>query len=178
MGLAVRTGFSGGGALHLNDRLADGVLLWLRLLGTRPQPAEAVWQSSATQGCRLEVHAGMFRVPSPCHASTLWRAGSCIVALLYITGVRTVPEVKGAHLTPVYRMTGTPCWSTAQHPDQHPFSSGPPAEAVGYQNRRDCLRASRSQSKNGSFIVFAASVAIHLPAYLASGAAQLARAPS
>lgn len=32
----------GRGALHLDDRLADGILLCLLLLGARPKPAEAV----------------------------------------------------------------------------------------------------------------------------------------
>lgn len=40
-----------------------------------------------------------------------------------------MPQTCGlaAHLTPVYNIVGTPFWSTAQQPDQQPFSSGPPA---------------------------------------------------
>lgn len=37
-----RTDIGSCGALHLDDRLTDGVLLWLLLPWARPQPAEAV----------------------------------------------------------------------------------------------------------------------------------------
>ena len=65
------------------------------------------------------------------------------------------PVAEVADLTPVYRMVGTPRWSTAQHPDQQPLASGPPAtlptaSARGALRDRTALRPSvKAGSKLG-----------------------------
>ena len=52
-----RTNVGSCGALHLDDRLTDGILLWLLLPWARPQPAEAVLhrclQFDASTCCQL-----------------------------------------------------------------------------------------------------------------------------
>jgi hypothetical protein len=101
-----RTSAGSCGTLHLDDRLADGILLLLLLPRPRPQPAEAVLHMLV----RLLLH--------------LANLGYVLLTMMGEFRMDSFHPVP--HLTPVYRIVGMPCWSMAQHPDQQPFSSGPP----------------------------------------------------